>query len=119
MNKMLKKRAAADSVIEHKICGCLRGHIERGKKVLLDKKRPYIQIPYEDKFFSRTPRLKDRVLPGQKVFDQPNATDFVIHNIAPNPQISGWHTRRQAVLMVSWLCGSIYRPSLSNYVLVL
>lgn len=119
MNKMLEKRAATDSVIEHKICGYLCGHIERGKKVLLDKKGLYIQIPYENKFFSRTPRLKDRVLPGQRVFDQPNATDFVIHNIAPNPQISGWHTRRQATPIVPWLYGSIYRPSLSNYVLVL
>ena len=30
--------------------------------------------------------LKGRVLPSQGAFDQLNATDFEIQNIAPNPQ---------------------------------
>ena len=36
--------------------------------------------------------IKGRVLPCQEAIDQLNAIDFVIHNIAPCPQLCGLHT---------------------------
>ena len=82
MKGLLKKERAADFVIGHKIC-CLLWYIERRVEILPNKKK-FAFLKKE-----RTggiPRLKGRVLPGQRVFDQPNVTGFEVHNIAPSPQ---------------------------------
>lgn len=82
MKRATKKGKAADFVIGHKIC-CLLWYIERRVEILPNKK----EVAFLKK--ERTvgiPRLKGRVLPGQRVFDQPNVTGFDVHNIAPSPQ---------------------------------
>ena len=91
MKRLPKKGKAADFVIRHKIC-CLLWYIER-RIGILQNKEEFVFLKKERT--SGIPRLKGRVLPGQRVFDQPNVTGFDVHNIAPSPQRCGWHTRQQ------------------------
>ena len=96
-------KRAADFVAKHKIRCIPCDNIEWINRLLLIRRRlarfgRRLPLSAWKGNRNRSLCLKGRVLPRRKAIDQLNVIDFIIHNIAPCPQLYGHHTGGQRIL---------------------